>query len=68
MAADVSLGLLGKVKRIPFSKNEDCADTVYKVNKTVQLFGTEGQKFFACPGTKGQRNKLKILPWDGTGF
>ena len=34
---------------------------------TVQLFGTTGQKFLHCPGTKGQRDKLKILPRDGTG-
>jgi hypothetical protein len=33
----------------------------------VQLFGTKGQKFLHCPGTKGQQDKLKILPWDGTG-
>jgi hypothetical protein len=33
----------------------------------VQLFGTKGQKFLHCPGTKGQRDKLKILPQDGTG-
>jgi hypothetical protein len=33
----------------------------------VQLFGTKGQKFLPCPGTKGQRDKLKILPRDGTG-
>ena len=33
---------------------------------TVQLFGTKGQKFLYCPGTKGQRDKLKILPRDGT--
>ena len=26
-----------------------------------------GQKFLHCPGTKGQRDKLKILPRDGTG-
>jgi hypothetical protein len=37
-------------------------------NGTVQLFGTKGQKFLHCPGTKGQRDKLKILPRDGTGF
>ena len=42
--------------------------------------GTKGQKFLHCPGTKGQRNKLKILPrnrpgrdfdilpWDGPGW
>ena len=24
-----------------------------------------GQKFLHCPGTKGQRDKLKILPRDG---
>ena len=29
---------------------------------TVQLFGTKGQKFLHCPGTKGQWDKLKILP------
>ena len=29
--------------------------------------GTTGQKFLHCPGTKGQWDKLKILPWDGTG-
>ena len=33
----------------------------------MQLFGTTGQKFPPCPGTKGQRDKLKILPRDGTG-
>ena len=33
----------------------------------MQLFGTKGQKFLYCPGTKRQRNKLKILPRDGTG-
>ena len=34
---------------------------------TVQLFGTKGQKFLHCPGIKGQGDKLKILPRDGTG-
>ena len=29
--------------------------------------GTTGQKFLHCSGTKGQRDKLKILPRDGTG-
>jgi hypothetical protein len=33
----------------------------------VQLFGTKGQKFPSCPGTKGQRDKLKFFPWDRTG-
>ena len=33
----------------------------------MELFGTKGQKFLHCPGTKGQRDKLKILPRDGTG-
>ena len=33
----------------------------------MQLYGTKGQNFLPCPGTKGQRNKLKILPRDGTG-
>ena len=34
----------------------------------MQLFGTKGQKFHHCPKTKGQRNKLKILPRDETGW
>ena len=34
---------------------------------TVQLFGTKGQKFLHCPETKGQQDKLKILPRDGRG-
>ena len=33
----------------------------------MKLFGTTGQKFHHFPGTKGQRDKLKILPRDGTG-
>ena len=35
----------------------------------MQLFRTKGQKFLRCPGTKGQRDKLKILAMgrDGTG-
>ena len=33
----------------------------------MQLFGTKGQKFLHCPGTKGQRDKLKILQRDGPG-
>ena len=33
----------------------------------MQLFGTKGQKFHRCPGTKGHWDKLKNLPRDGTG-
>ena len=33
----------------------------------MQLFGTKGQKLLRCSGTKGQRDKLKILPRDGAG-
>ena len=33
----------------------------------MELFGTKGQKFHHCSGTKGQRDKLKILQRDGTG-
>ena len=33
----------------------------------MQLFGTTGQKFLHCPGTKGKRDKVKILPRDRTG-
>ena len=39
----------------------------FPTGRTVQLFGTMGQKFLHCPGTKGQQDKLKILPRDGTG-
>ena len=38
----------------------------FPMGRTVQLFGTKGQKFFHCPGTKGQRDRLRILPRDGT--
>ena len=31
----------------------------------MQLFGTNGQKFYHCPRTKGQRDKLKSCK--GTG-
>jgi hypothetical protein len=34
---------------------------------TVQLFGTNGQKFLHCPGTKVQEDKLKMLPRDRPG-
>ena len=30
----------------------------------MQLLGTKGQKFLYCPTTKGQWDKLKILPRD----
>ena len=30
----------------------------------MQLFKKKGQKFLHCPGTEGQRYKLKIFPWD----
>ena len=33
----------------------------------MQLFGTRRLKFLHCPRTKGQRDKLKILPRAGTG-
>jgi hypothetical protein len=33
----------------------------------MQIFGTKGQKFLHCPGTRGQGDELKILPGDGTG-
>jgi len=34
----------------------------------VQLFREKGQKFLHCPRTKEQRDKLKILPRDRTGW
>ena len=33
----------------------------------MPLFKTKGQKFLHCPRTEGQRDKLEIMPWDGTG-
>ena len=33
----------------------------------MHLLGKKGQKFLHCPGIKGQGDKLKILPRDGTG-
>ena len=35
-------------------------------NETGQC-NFSGHRFLHCPGTKGQRDKLKILPRDGTG-
>ena len=32
----------------------------------MKLFGTKEQKFLHCPRIKGERDKLKILPRDGT--
>ena len=34
----------------------------------MQLFGTKGQKFHHCPGTKGIWDKLKISQRAGTGW
>ena len=42
----------------PSSKNRK--QLQFQRNGTVQVLH--------CPGTKGQRDKLKILPWDGTGW
>ena len=33
----------------------------------MQLFRTKGQKILCCPRTKGQWDKLKIMPQDGMG-
>ena len=40
----------------------------FQRERTVQLFGTKEQKFLHFPGTKGQWDKLKILPREGTGW
>ena len=61
-------GYLG-IQTIPTGR--DCA--TFRDSGTGKTFlsrdkGTTGQKFLHCPGTKGQRDKLKILPRDGTGF
>ena len=41
------------------------SDQVYSSIFAVQLFGRKVQKFLHCLGTKGIRDKLKILPMDG---
>jgi hypothetical protein len=35
---------------------------------TEPIFGTKGQMSLDCPRTKGQRDKLKILRRNRTGF
>ena len=39
----------------------------FPTGRDSATFWTTGQKFLHCPGTKGQRDKLKILPRDETG-
>merc|ERR1712051_665318 len=56
--------------KLGFSTGRDIA--TFRDSGTGKTFlsrdkGTPGQKFLHCPGTKGQRGKLKILPRDGTG-
>ena len=55
---------------IGFPTGRDSA--TFRDSRTAKNFlsrdkGSTGQKFLYCPGTKGQRDKLKILPRDGTG-
>ena len=45
----------------------DISASHFQQDGTVQLFGTKGQKFHHCLGTKGQQDKLKILPREGMG-
>ena len=56
-----------RTQKIPFIIISRGLEQGFKRDGTVKLFGTTGQKFHHCPGTKGQRDKLKILPRDGTG-
>jgi hypothetical protein len=49
-----NFGLLGLVCLV-FPTGQDSAN-----------FWEKGQNFLHCPGTKGQRDRLKILPTDGT--
>ena len=56
--------------KVGFPTGRDSA--TFRDSGTAKTFlsrdkGTTGQKFLYCPGTKGQRDKLKILPRDGTG-
>ena len=41
-------------------------DQRFQRDGTVQLFGTKGQKFHHCPGTKGQRDSQN-LGWNWPG-
>ena len=56
------VNMLGWSKFVPVLSNQG-----FQRDGTVKLFGTAGQAKLFCPGTKGQRDKLKILPRDGTG-
>merc|ERR1712051_352286 len=56
--------------KLGFPTGQDSA--TFRDSGTTKTFlsrdkGTTGQKFLYCPGTKGQRDKLKILQRDGTG-
>ena len=50
-----------------FSFKEKMKIKCFQRDGTVQLFGTKGQRFLPCPRTKGQWDKLKILPRDEPG-
>ena len=52
-------------KLFTLSFSDSFTMSIFQRDGTAQLFGTTGQKFLPCPGTKGQRDKLKILPRDG---
>ena len=45
---------------------ENTSEYGFQHDGTVRLFGTRGQRFLHCTGTKGQQDKLKILPRDET--
>ena len=51
---------------VPSKINSSTSIYHFQEDGTVQLIGTKGQKFSHCPGTKGQQDKLKILPRAGT--
>ena len=56
--------------RLGFPTGQDSA--TFRDSRTGKTFlsrdkGTKGQNFLHCPGTKGKRDMLKILPQDGTG-
>ena len=54
--------LLTLLPKLGWGSNYWC----FQPDGTVQLFRTKIQKFLHCPGTKGQQDKLKILPRAGT--
>jgi hypothetical protein len=72
-ASHDSFAVMNKGKRLTSTRRPSSQYVERKLDSfqwdgTVQLFGTKGQKILPCSRTKGHRDKLTILPWDGTGM